>query len=851
MIRMKQLSALLLMGLTSLVISGCASTTKSEVPEQNPANNVFDSLLTQYKQNAENVSYQEFWNVYLQADNSSDSWQKHQDFVALETRIQNQEIGCETIDWTVETEKNFWSLRPHFAAMECYQTQGNEAKAAYHEQTIQYILSGMTDVNNGQDYYSSIHVASEGDAEDFLQIMGYEVLFTRYEMVYGDGGMYLVYTVKEPDSTMKQDIWFDLQEMIYVAFGINPPFAPYFSLFSEEYLKPQLNNSVIAIVANADVDAYYGNYDIAADGYLEAISYGSTVAKHRLGELCLQRDLTKVDKASCLDFLMEAAEEGYVHSTISLAYAASQGIGMERDLDMAESLINTLDGQYDLGEAWYQLYRFSMFKALTPEDKRSVENDVELIYQVNLFKHDTPTEIKDITLMYLEKAEQHDHELAMLFRDVQVATDGQRKDKPAQVLKSLMEVIVTWKNTDMSSLSDVRAKILLHSFSMGMKIKAAQFAIKENNLEVLKNLSVDIGQHAQSLVDVAHPAAYFALANFQQWYMKVKPTENNAESRTAVENLHYNTAINHFKPAQIALIKELEQQKGSRELLASWYSVCANQRDARCNNKMGIMFEQGDGTEKDIEQAKYYYQQAADLGYRYGYYNLAQLYENNGSAYYDEDKASAHYLLAAEKGHAGAQVSVGYRYGQGLGFEQSDEKAVEWYLKSAEQGNSTAQANLGYVFLKGKGVEKDSIAAVNWFNKARENGSLRAYGWLGRIYLYGMGVEKDEALAFNYLKTAYEDKNSVSWIVTDLAYAYMHGAGTEKNEEKACELYKYAAHSEFQDGPYMMGQLMEQGKCGYSINPTKALAWYRKGVAANDGKSEARIKEMTETMKAD
>lgn len=98
------------------------------------------------------------------------------------------------------------------------------------------------------------------------------------------------------------------------------------------------------------------------------------------------------------------------------------------------------------------------------------------------------------------------------------------------------------------------------------------------------------------------------------------------------------------------------------------------------------MYEDGDGTEKDLEEAIKWYQ------------------------------------AAAGRGDARAQFEIGWCYQSGEGVEEAPEKAVQWYRLSADQGYAKAQYWLGWCYRYGIGVEADMVEAVKWYRLAADQG---------------------------------------------------------------------------------------------------------------------------------
>src|SRR5436190_248752 len=77
----------------------------------------------------------------------------------------------------------------------------------------------------------------------------------------------------------------------------------------------------------------------------------------------------------------------------------------------------------------------------------------------------------------------------------------------------------------------------------------------------------------------------------------------------------------------------------------------------------------GEGTEKNLEKAFYWYQKAAENGNNNAMYNLARCYKNRE------------------------------------GTEKNLEKALHWYQKAAENGNNNAMNSLAKCYKNGKGTE--------------------------------------------------------------------------------------------------------------------------------------------------
>ena len=88
-----------------------------------------------------------------------------------------------------------------------------------------------------------------------------------------------------------------------------------------------------------------------------------------------------------------------------------------------------------------------------------------------------------------------------------------------------------------------------------------------------------------------------------------------------------------------------------------WFQKAAKQGHTEAQNKLGILYYQGQGVPKDYNQAFYWYRKAA------------------------------------EKGYLAAQFNLGILYYQGLGVPQNYIEAHKWFNLAGIQGNTEAIEN--------------------------------------------------------------------------------------------------------------------------------------------------------------
>lgn len=116
----------------------------------------------------------------------------------------------------------------------------------------------------------------------------------------------------------------------------------------------------------------------------------------------------------------------------------------------------------------------------------------------------------------------------------------------------------------------------------------------------------------------------------------------------------------------------------------------AEQGNATAQNRLGLLYNQGQGVPQDRLFAKQWFEKAA------------------------------------EQGNATAQVNLGTLYLLGQGALESDQMALFWFRRAAEQQEALAFAKLGFMFEHGRGIPQDFIQAHLWYTLSAARGEKRA-----------------------------------------------------------------------------------------------------------------------------
>lgn len=141
----------------------------------------------------------------------------------------------------------------------------------------------------------------------------------------------------------------------------------------------------------------------------------------------------------------------------------------------------------------------------------------------------------------------------------------------------------------------------------------------------------------------------------------------------------------------------------------------ANNGNAKCMNKIALMYELGKYVQKDYPTALEWYQKAGDHGFYKAYGNIGHYYEY---------------------------------------IEINDKEAFKWYEKAAILGDSMYQYKVGLYYENGIGVEKDISKAKEWYTKSANSGNARGYYYLGKLYNSSSDLPQDKQKAYDCFITS-------------------------------------------------------------------------------------------------
>lgn len=256
------------------------------------------------------------------------------------------------------------------------------------------------------------------------------------------------------------------------------------------------------------------------------------------------------------------------------------------------------------------------------------------------------------------------------------------------------------------------------------------------NLFIQKATSKDVSQRFQSCQEMAS-----ALQKAIEAPLKEKPTPVsqvwNIEKTILKDRqpqLKLEENIDHIEDRQISKVstKKYRTRWLIRVLgilvLVTITGVSGYWIYGQYTNSSDYQYNQGKALFKaeQYEAAHRFFSQAADSENTNAQIKLGQMYEDGVGVDKDSVQSIYWYRRAAEAGSAEAQFILGSKYNEGIIVEQDFIQARGWFEKAAEQNYADAQYSLGTIYLIGNGVRKDYDQALLWYRKAAKLGNTGA-----------------------------------------------------------------------------------------------------------------------------
>jgi len=143
----------------------------------------------------------------------------------------------------------------------------------------------------------------------------------------------------------------------------------------------------------------------------------------------------------------------------------------------------------------------------------------------------------------------------------------------------------------------------------------------------------------------------------------------------------------------------------------------ANKGDAEAQYHVGMMYNNGIGTQKDPRQAFEWFQKSTASNDPLGAYKLGCYYDGQGAGIVAADSTEAlkYKLVAAKAGYALAQADVANLYDR----QGNPDEALKWWRAAGDQGYPSALYSLSMAHSAGKGTPKDMSLSYAYFKLSK------------------------------------------------------------------------------------------------------------------------------------
>ena len=133
------------------------------------------------------------------------------------------------------------------------------------------------------------------------------------------------------------------------------------------------------------------------------------------------------------------------------------------------------------------------------------------------------------------------------------------------------------------------------------------------------------------------------------------------------------------------------------------------------------------------QREKHWYEKAAERDSADAYYFLGILYQNGQGVERDMKKALDQFLRASERGSTGADERIGWFFHKGYVVAQSNADALIWFRRAANRNHKLGEYDMGLCYEYGWGVERDLREAANWYERSFHHGYRKAGEALRRV----------------------------------------------------------------------------------------------------------------------
>ena len=229
--------------------------------------------------------------------------------------------------------------------------------------------------------------------------------------------------------------------------------------------------------------------------------------------------------------------------------------------------------------------------------------------------------------------------------------------------------------------------------------------------------------------------------------------------------------------------------------------------------QLACIYHDGTYGTKDLDKARYWLDKCLEAEYPMAHYAMAGSLVHGDMYPKDLGKALEHYRKAVELGcHDADEDYISLRWLGVNGAEANREEVISVYKQLAEKNDTVAMFNLYKFYYDDTYEGHDNKLAANYLKQSADAGYIDAMLTMGQQLLDDDLFPEDRDAAFKYFAQLAEIGNMVAqaW----LGYCYEFGYGTDKDVNKAIELYTSAAEKDIKFAIHNLAKLYLVGEDG-------------------------------------
>lgn len=248
----------------------------------------------------------------------------------------------------------------------------------------------------------------------------------------------------------------------------------------------------------------------------------------------------------------------------------------------------------------------------------------------------------------------------------------------------------------------------------------------------------------------------------------------------------YNRAIDFGNTNLYFKVAKIYEEEGMVDEAISAYEEGSKNDDVRCDQRLGIIYYNGEGVPRDLEKAMKYIEKASAKDAPHAMYMLGIAYLRLNKFGEETTNISKKLLQEAyelKSAYAAEYLAFLMLNDQKSWKEINENKLLEYINFAFENGIVGSLFQYGYIYEKGIVVEKDLEKSYYYYKSAADKGYVKAIVKIASWYKYGIFVAQDinEAIRLYDMAAVYNDVEAVERLIE----IYELGIGDKKSERKA------------------------------------------------------------------